>query len=98
MKMLTVRLPEKLMAEIERESRLCKMSVSEIVRERLQSAPKSQQSKPSSAFDLISDLVGSVEGLPADLSTNKKSYLRSLGYGENRSRRQRLSRRTVKPQ
>ena len=98
MKMLTVRLPEELIAEIERESRLCKMPVSEIVRERLQKVPESQQAKPSSVFDLIGDLVGSVEGLPADLSANKKSYLRSLGYGENRSRRQRISRRTVKSQ
>jgi Arc/MetJ-type ribon-helix-helix transcriptional regulator len=97
MKMLTVRLPEKLIAEIERESDLCKISVSEVVRERLQKVPESQQSKTSSAFDLIGDLIGSVEGLPADLSAKKKSYLRSSGYGENRSGRRRLSRRAVKP-
>ena len=96
--MLTVRLPEKIISEIERESRLCKISVSEIVRERLLKASESQLSKSSSAVDLIGDLIGSVKGLPADLSTNKKSYLRSLGYGENRSRRRRLSRRAAKPQ
>jgi Arc/MetJ-type ribon-helix-helix transcriptional regulator len=98
MKMLTVRLPEKLIAEIERESRLCKLSVSDVVRERLHKAPKSQQAQSSSALDLIADLIGSVERLPVDLSTNKKSYLRSMGYGENRSSRQRLSRRPTKPQ
>jgi hypothetical protein len=78
MKMLTVRLPEKLIAAIKRESRLCKMWVSQVVRERLQKIPESQRLKPTSAFDLIGDLVGSIEGLPADLSANKKSYLRSF--------------------
>jgi hypothetical protein len=98
MKMLTVRLPEKLIAEIERESCLCKISVSDVVRERLHRVSESQQSQSSVAADLIGDLIGSVEGLPADLSSNKKSYLRSLGYGENHTGRRRLSRRAAKPQ
>lgn len=33
----------------------------------------------------ISDFIGSVKGLPADLSVRKKDYLRA-GYGKNRSR------------
>jgi hypothetical protein len=97
MKMLTVRIPEKLLTEIERESQSCKLSVSEIVRERLQRASEYKQTEPSGALDLIGDLIGSVEGLPSDLSMNKKSYLRSLGYGENRSGRRRISRCAAKP-
>lgn len=98
MKMLTVRLPEKLIAEIKRESRSCKIAVSDVVRERLQRVSESKQAESSGALDLVKDLIGSVEGLPADLSVNKKRYLSSMGYGKNRSNRRRVSRRTVKPQ
>jgi len=97
MKTLTVRLPEKLIAEIEHESRLCKISVSDVVRERLRRAPEIQQKKSSGVLEMIGDLVGSVAGLPADLSARKKHYLRSMGYGKNRTSGRRLSRRTVKP-
>lgn len=34
----------------------------------------------------LADLIGSVDGLPADLSAHKKNYLRSTGYGKIRSR------------
>jgi hypothetical protein len=98
MKMLTVRLSEKLMAEIKRESRSCKIAVSEVVRERLQQASEFKQAKSSGALDLVKDLIGSVEGLPADLCLNKKRYLSSMGYGENRPSRRRVSRRAVKSQ
>ena len=96
MKSLTVRLPERLIADIENESRLCRISVSEVVRERLRRAPVIQPGEPSGAAKLIGDLIGSVEGLPADLSARKKHYLRAMGYGSNRSGRRRLSRRAAK--
>lgn len=81
MKTLTVRLPEELAAQIEAESRVRKVSKSDVVRDRLASvAPQ----RPSSLDD-IADLIGSVDGLPADLSTNIKRYLRA-GYGRKRSR------------
>lgn len=37
-------------------------------------------------FEDIADLAGSVDGLPPDLSTNYKKYLRATGYGRDRSR------------
>ena len=85
MKTLTVRLPEPLVAEIEMESRGRKCSKSDIVRERLQRAarPTWHQSAP---LDAIADLIGSVDGLPADLSAQKKRYLKATGYGQKRSR------------
>lgn len=98
MKTLTVRLPEKLIAEIEHESQLCRISVSEVVRERLRRAPEIQRAKSSGVLELIGDLIGSVEGLPADLSQRKKHYLRSMGYGKNRTGGRRLSRRAAKSQ
>ena len=85
MKTLTVRLPEPLVADIEAESRGRKISKSDVIRERLQVAGKSARRQPA-AIDAISDLIGSVDGLPADLSTRKKEYLRSTGYGRKRPR------------
>ena len=85
MKTLTVRLPEPLVAEIEMESRGRKCSKSDIVRERLQRAarPKGRRSTP---IDAIADLIGSVDGLPADLSARKKRYLNTTGYGQKHTR------------
>jgi len=84
MKTLTVRLPEPLIADIEAESRGRRVSKSDVVRERLEMAPRRR--KGAASFEAIADLVGSVDGLPADLSSRKKSYLRSTGYGQKRPR------------
>lgn len=82
MKTLTVRLPEPLVAEIEAKSRQRKRSKSDIVRELLQrgARPARRQSKP---LDAIADLIGSVDGLPADLSARKKRYLEAQGMARN---------------
>lgn len=85
MKSLTVRLPEPLVADIEAESRGRKISKSDVVRERLELAPRNRRRRAPS-LDAIADLIGSVDGLPADLSARKKHYLRSTGYGKKRSR------------
>ena len=84
MKTLTVRLPEPLVADIEAESRGRKISKSDVVRERLENAPRKRRSP--AALHAIADLLGSVDGLPADLSARKKDYLRSTGYGKKSSR------------
>jgi hypothetical protein len=39
-----------------------------------------------SPLEAIADVIGSVDGLPADLSAQKKRYLRSTGYGRKRPR------------
>ena len=84
MKTLTVRLPEPLVADIDAESRGRKISKSDVVRERLELAPRRRRRKAS--LEAIADLIGSVEGLPADLSAHKKDYLRATGYGQKRPR------------
>jgi Arc/MetJ-type ribon-helix-helix transcriptional regulator len=84
MKTLTVRLPEALAAQIEAESRRRKLSKSDVVRERL-SLADSRRRRPAS-LEAISNLIGSVDGLPADLSTRKKKYLKATGYGQKRPR------------
>jgi len=84
MKTLTVRLPEPLVADIEAESRGRRISKSDVVRERLQLASGSKRKAP--ALGAIADLIGSVDGLPADLSVQRKHYLRATGYGGKRPR------------
>jgi Arc/MetJ-type ribon-helix-helix transcriptional regulator len=84
MKTLTVRLPEPLVADIEAESRERKISKSDVVRERLERARR--QRRRSASFDAIADLVGSVNGLPTDLSARKKKYLHTTGYGQKHTR------------
>ena len=85
MKTLTVRLPEPLVAEIEAESRGRRCSKSDIVRERLLRPARLTKRTPA-PIDAIADLIGSVDGLPADLSARKKQYLKATGYGQKRAR------------
>lgn len=85
MKSLTVRLPDQLVREIEAESRERNCPKSDVVRERLQRGG-GPASKSSAQLTLIADLIGSVDGLPADLSGRKKQYLKTTGYGKKRAR------------
>jgi len=84
MKTLTVRLPEALVAQIEAESRERKLSKSDVVRERLGRAGPAVRTRPAS-LEAIADLIGSVKGLPSDLSSRTKDYLKA-GYGRKRRR------------
>ena len=84
-KTLTVRLPEPLVAEIEAESRNRKITKSDLVRERLQ-FPARRLRRRSAGADAIADLIGSIDGLPADLSARKRQYLKTTGYGRKRAR------------
>ena len=85
MKKLTVRLPEALVAQIETESRRRKLSKSDVVRERLTRPEKSRRRDPA-LLGAITDVVGSIDGLPRDLSAHAKKYLKSTGYGRKRAR------------
>jgi hypothetical protein len=85
MRTLSVRLPESLVAQIAAESRERKVSKSDVVRERLQ-VGAGRRSRRLSAFHGIADLVGSVDGLPVNLSARKKYHLTVTGYGRKRSR------------
>jgi Arc/MetJ-type ribon-helix-helix transcriptional regulator len=85
MKTITVRLPEPLVAEIEAESRGRKCSKSDVVRERLQQVGRARGGR-STQLGAIADLIGSVDGLPPDLSAKKKRYLKATGYGRKSAR------------
>ena len=84
MKTLTVRLPEPLVADIEAESRGRKISKSDVVRERLELAPRKR--RRTTSLNAIADLIGSVDNLPTDLTARKKQYLQDTGYGQRRPR------------
>ena len=84
MKTLTVRLPAALVADLETESRERQRSKSDIVRERLSLVARSRSAV--APIEAIADVVGSVDGLPADLSGRRKAYLRTMGYGRKRTR------------
>ncbi|MFN7971742.1 MAG: hypothetical protein U0166_05265 [Acidobacteriota bacterium] len=84
MKTFTVRLPESIVAEIEAESRARHVSKSDIARERL--SARGKRDRKAGGADTIADLVGSVGGLPEDLSRRRKAYLRSTRYGLEHSR------------
>ena len=55
------------------------------MRERLSGGARARRERVA-PLDAIADLIGSVDGLPADLSARTKHYLRRTGYGQKRSR------------
>jgi Arc/MetJ-type ribon-helix-helix transcriptional regulator len=85
MKTLTIRLPDPLAAEIEEESLARKISKSDVVRERLRML-RGPERRAQAPLHAIADLIGSVDGLPNDLSARKKRYLKTTGYGQKRPR------------
>jgi hypothetical protein len=85
MRSLTVRLPDQLVREIEAECLERNCAKSDVVRERLQRGAGHPPSS-SARLNLIADLIGSVDGLPADLSGRRKRYLKTTGYGKKRAR------------
>lgn len=85
MKSLTVRLPDQLVKEIEAECRDRNCAKSDVVRERLQRGA-GPTSSSSGRLNLIADLIGSVDGLPRDMSGRRKRYLKTTGYGKKRAR------------
>jgi Arc/MetJ-type ribon-helix-helix transcriptional regulator len=85
MKTLSIRLPDPLAAAIEAESRARNISKSDVVRERLQQAGAARR-QPGTPTAAIADLIGSIDGLPRDLSARKKHYLQATGYGRKRPR------------
>jgi hypothetical protein len=86
MKMLAIRIPDQLAAELESESRKRGISKSDVARERLE-RNGAGGNKPDPLAD-IRHLVGAIDDddLPKDLSARTKHYLRAWGYGRKRSR------------
>lgn len=73
MSTISLKLPDKLLDLLEKESRARRTTKSSLIRESLE---KTLVSRPSadqaSCYDLAHDLAGSLKGLPRDLATNPK--------------------------
>ena len=73
MSTISLKLPDKLLNLLEKESRARRTTKSSLIRESLE---KTLASRPggdkASCYDLAQDLAGSVKGLPRDLATNSK--------------------------
>ena len=82
MKTITVRLPGPIAAYIEAQARRRWVSKSQIVR-----AGVDGGSTVAAPMAGIADLIGAIEeGLPTDISSRKKYYLRVRKYGRKRDR------------
>ena len=85
MQTLVLRIPDDLARELDAEAKRTHQTKSEVARRRLIAAG-SQSHDAASGFDLIADLVGTVEDGAADMSSRKKEYLKTNGYGKSRHR------------
>ena len=73
MNTISLKLPDRLLELLEKESRTRRTTKSSLVREALEKSlsPRSLGSE-ATCYDLARDLAGSVKGLPRDLATNPK--------------------------
>jgi len=85
MQTLVLRIPDDLARELETEAANTHCTKSEVARRRLIAAGNQAQDLPT-GFALIADLVGTVEGGPSDVSSRKKEYLKTTGYGKSSHR------------
>ena len=80
MQTISLKLPDDLLADLEREAKARRGTKSELVRESLERALRQRTRRGNnSCYDLARDLAGSVKGLPRDLAVNPK-YME--GFGE----------------
>ena len=79
MSTISLKLPERLLERLEAESRARGTTKSSVVRQCLEKELGNRPvGDPATCYDLASDLVGSLKGLPRDLATNPK-YLEGFG-------------------
>ena len=80
MQTISLKLPDDLLADLEREAKARRVTKSFVVRESLETALRRRLGRGrTTCFDLAQDLAGSLKGLPRDLAHNPK-YME--GFGE----------------
>jgi predicted transcriptional regulator len=79
MRTISLKLPDDLLAELEREARTRRITKSVLVRESVEAALRGRPRRAASCYDLARDLAGTVKGLPRDLAHDPK-YME--GFGE----------------
>ncbi len=71
MKTISLKLPDTLLARLEEEARVRRITKSELVREGIERVLDGNRvAEEASCYNLGRDLAGSLKGLPADLATN----------------------------
>ena len=76
---ISLKLPDHLLAQLEREARAKRVTKSHLVRESLEQALNAgPDATGGSCYDLARDLAGSVKGLPKDIATNPR-YMDGFG-------------------
>lgn len=71
MNTISLKLPDRLLEVLEKESRARRTTKSSLVRECLEKTlAASPEGGKASCYDLARDLAGSLKGLPRDLATN----------------------------
>lgn len=79
MQTISLKLPDDLLAELDREAKARGVTKSSLVRESLEKALRQpSQGGAASCYDLAVDLAGSLKGLPRDLAENPK-YMDGFG-------------------
>jgi len=79
MNTISLKLPDRLLELLEKESRARHITKSSLVRDCLEKTLSARASDGEvSCYDLACDLAGSVKGLPRDLATHPK-YLEDFG-------------------
>jgi len=80
MQTISLKLPDDLLADLEREAKARRVSKSALVRESVEATLRHRAGPGGrSCYDLARDLAGTVKGLPRDLANNPK-YMQ--GFGE----------------
>jgi hypothetical protein len=81
---ISLKLPDSLLDQLEKEARTRRVTKSRLVRESLEQALSNRHSSRSAScfdlacFDLACDLAGVAKGLPEDLAENPK-YMQGFG-------------------
>lgn len=79
MQTISLKLPDDLLAELEREAKARRVTKSALVRESLETALRRKPGRrAASCYDLACDLAGCLKGLPRDVATNPK-YMERFG-------------------
>ena len=78
MQTISLKLPEDLLARLDREAKARRVTKSQLVRESLAKALSGNSPGAVSCYDVARDMAGSVRGLPADLAVNPE-YMKGFG-------------------
>ncbi len=88
MKMMSLKLPDDLLREVEEEARRTGLTKSQVIRRLVEEGFKHKRKakSPVSCADLAGDLIGSLNG-PPDLSTNRRYLEEAIWEDSERGRR-----------